>query len=67
MSPRRTEVLHEIGDRQHLGTVVFVGFQRRDLGSEGLLVETTRRCLNQSGTNCLGPGHACGLELTESA
>jgi hypothetical protein len=38
MSPRRSEALHEVGDRQHLGPVFLVGFQCDNLGGECLLV-----------------------------
>lgn len=34
MSPLRTEALHQVGDREHLFPVGFIGFQGGDLGCE---------------------------------
>jgi len=65
MSPRRTEALHEVGHRQHLGTIVVVGLQGGHLGGELPLVVEPRCSLDQCGTDCLGAGHTGCLELVE--
>ena len=51
MSPRRTEALHEVGHRHHLSTIVFVGFQRSDLGDESSLVVNPGCCDYKRGTD----------------
>jgi hypothetical protein len=65
MSPRCTKALHQIGNCQHLGAVVVVGFERGDFCSEGGFVMESGRCLDESGTDRFGAGHAGCLELAE--
>lgn len=62
MSPRRTEALHEVGDRQHLGPVFLVGFQGGNLDSECLLVVETSRRVHQRRAYRFRAGHARGFE-----
>jgi len=65
MSPRRTEALHEFGHRQHLYTIVVVGFESGDLGSKSPLVVEPGRSLDECGADRFGTGHARRLELAE--
>ncbi len=66
MSPRRTHSLHEVGDGQHLGPVVFVGFQSCDFGSQDLFVVSSRCCLDQGRSDCFGAAHSRCFKLPES-
>ena len=50
-SPRRTKALHEIGHRQHFGTVVVVGFETSDLGGERPLVAKPGCSLDECATD----------------
>jgi len=62
MSPRRTEALHEVGDRQHLIPVFLVSFQCGNLGGECLLVVEASRRVHQRRAYRFRAGHARGFE-----
>src|SRR3972149_4538273 len=64
-SPRRTQALHQVCARKHLGPVRLVGFQGGDLGSEGLLVPEPRRGVDESTADRLGATHPRRLQLGE--
>jgi len=53
-SPRCTELLHEIGNRQHLGSVGLVCLQRGDLFGQGAPAPEPIGSLDQSGPDGLG-------------
>lgn len=67
MSPRRTEDLHELGHRKHLGSIVFVGFERCDLGGKGSIVAKPRRSSYEGSTDGLRATHAGCLEFAQSS
>ncbi len=58
MSPRRTEALHEVGHRKHLGTVIFIGLESGDLCGQGTLVVEPGRGFDECGTDRFGACHA---------
>jgi len=65
MSPRRTEALHEVGYRQHLRTVIVIGFERGDLRGQGPLVMKSGGSADECGTDRFGTGHAGRFESPE--
>jgi hypothetical protein len=65
MSPRCTKTLHQIGNCQHLGTVIVVSFECSDLSGEGGFVVKPGRSIHKSSTDRFGACHTGGLELAE--
>lgn len=67
MSPRRTEALHELGYRQHLRTIIVIGFERGNLCGEFPLVVEPSRGLYKGRPDRFGGSHTRRLELAEGA
>lgn len=67
MSPRRTEVFHDLGYCQHLRAIVFVGFEGCNFRSQGPLVAQSRCSGHERTTDGLRATHASRLELTQGS
>ena len=62
VAPRRTELLHQLGHCEHLGTIGIVGLESCSFGRERLLAPQTIRGCEQRCADGLGLRHPRSLE-----
>ena len=67
MSPRRTELLHELCDGEHLGTVGFVRLQHGHFLCQDLPALEPIGSLDQRRPDGPGSAHAGGLQSAEGS